>query len=349
MTTFARISDSDALAGDATHITLNELGFFSLTAVRTGSGNLELINWRTGDTVARVSDSGNQAGEVHGIAITRNLNRTVTAVRNGSGNLELISWDDGSGQGNITRLADSGNQAGAVGWFAIQPLYRADTAADLVTAVETGANTLKLITWNLDSGSGALTRLGDSGNQAGEVSMIAASVLSGNIVVTAVRNGSGNLELITWFISPDGKTIQRRADSGTQAGEVHEVAIASAVTAVRNGSGRLELISWGISPDGLQIKRLSDSGHQAGEATHINISQFDADRFVTALRAGNGKLKLIAFDVDGTGTIKRTGDSDDLAGAVSEVTLATPAQNNFTTAVRDGRGHLKLITWKMQD
>ena len=130
---------------------------------------------------------------------------------------------------------------------------------------------------------------------------------------------------------------------------MHEVAIAGTVTAVRNGSGRLELISWRIAPDGLQIQRLSDSGHQAGEATNINISQFNANRFVTAVRAGNGKLKLIAFDVDGMGTIKRTGDSDDLAGAVSEVALVTPEQNNFTTAVRDGSGHLKLITWKMQD
>ena len=89
MTTFNRVSDSDALAGDATNITINELGSFSLTAVKTGAGNLKLINWRTGNTVARVSDSGNQAGEVSGIAVTRNLNRTVTAVRNGSGNLNL--------------------------------------------------------------------------------------------------------------------------------------------------------------------------------------------------------------------------------------------------------------------
>ena len=42
MTTFTRVSDSDRLAGDATCITLNELGFFSLTAVRTGAGNLKL-------------------------------------------------------------------------------------------------------------------------------------------------------------------------------------------------------------------------------------------------------------------------------------------------------------------
>ena len=130
---------------------------------------------------------------------------------------------------------------------------------------------------------------------------------------------------------------------------MHEAAIAGTVTAARNGSGRLELISWRISPDGLQIQRLNDSGHEAGEATHINISQFTANRFVTALRAGNGKLKLIAFELDGTGRIRRTGDSGDQAGDVSEVALVIPAQDNFTTAVRDGSGRLKLITWKMQD
>src|SRR5262249_44102726 len=159
---------------------------------------------------------------------------------NGSGNLELISWNDGNGAGSITRLADSGNLAGAVGWFAIQSLAGADTVANLITAVETGANTLKLITWKLDGTTGALSRLGDSGNQAGKVSRIAASVL-GNIVVTAVRNGRDNLELITWFVSPDGKMIQRRGTA--LAGAVDEVAIAGTVTAVRNGSGRLELIS----------------------------------------------------------------------------------------------------------
>jgi hypothetical protein len=46
-------------------------GAFTLTAVRNGSGNLELINWRTGPTITRQSDSGNQAGAVSEIATTR--------------------------------------------------------------------------------------------------------------------------------------------------------------------------------------------------------------------------------------------------------------------------------------
>ena len=108
MTTFTRVSDSGSAAGAASHITIQDLSFFSLTAVRTGAGDLRLINWRTGDTVSRISDSGNQAGAVSAIAVTRNLNRTVTAVRDGSGRLKLISWNDGVGEGSITRLADSG-------------------------------------------------------------------------------------------------------------------------------------------------------------------------------------------------------------------------------------------------
>ena len=76
MTTFTRISDSGSAAGAATLITLQDLGFFSLTALRTDAGSLKLINWQTGGpTVSRVSDSGGQAGAVSAIAVTRVRNR----------------------------------------------------------------------------------------------------------------------------------------------------------------------------------------------------------------------------------------------------------------------------------
>ena len=303
MTTFTRIDDSGSDAGAATLITLQELGFFSLTAVRTQAGNLKLINWQTGGpTVSRGPDSGEQAGAVSAIAVTRVRNRTITAVRDGGGNLMLISWDDGLGTGPITRLDDSEGQAGAVSVIAVHPVPGSN--ADLVTAVRTGAGKLKLITWQVSLG-GQLTRLGDSGEQAGEVSLIKVASVSqrSGIVVTAVRTASGTLKLITWSISGDGKTIQR----------------------------------------------LGDSGSQAGEATQIAVSRSSATRFVTAVRAGNGALKLISFDVDPAGPINRTGDSGSQAGAVSEVALATPSSNQLTTAVRDGSGRLKIITWRMEN
>lgn len=68
------------------------------------------------------------------------------------------------------------------------------------------------------------------------------------------------------------------------------------------------------------------------------------------MRAADGDLKLIAYDVDAaTGLITRTGDSGEQAGTISEVALATPSTNNLTTAVRDGGERLKIITWRMND
>lgn len=164
--------------------------------MKTSAGNLKLIGWRTGDTVSRLADSGNQAGEVGEIAMTRDLNRTVTAVRTDSGTLKLISWSDNVVLDNIARLADSGNQAGEANLIAIQPVG-SGSSADLVTACRTGGGILRLISWNLRSGDGALTRLGDSGNQAGEVSLVGLTV-NGAVCVTAVRTASGDLKLISW-------------------------------------------------------------------------------------------------------------------------------------------------------
>lgn len=350
MTTLTRVGDSDSLAGAATEIAIEELGFYSLTAVRTGSGDLKLINWATGSPgpVSRTGDSDDQAGEVSEVAVTRNRNLTVTAVRDGSDDLLLISWNDDTGTGDIARLNDTHGQAGTADLIDIKP-GPAKSAADLITAVRTGAGNLKLISWRLDAGSGTITRLGDSDDQAGEVGLIALSVQD-DIAVTAVQTGSGDLKLISWGISEDGTSISRLGDSGAQAGEVSEIAMAGLVTAVRAGNGNLKLISWSVSPDGTQIQRLNDSDDLAGEATCICLSRFSTTRYVTAVRAGNGCLKLIAFDIDpATGGISRTGDSDDQAGEVSEVSLATPESDNITTAVRAGDGSLKLITWRMED
>jgi hypothetical protein len=350
MTTFTRVGDSGSLAGEATDITIEELGFYSLTAVRTGSGNLKLINWGTGapGPVTRTGDSDDQAGAVSDIAVTRNRDLTVTAVRDGSDDLLLISWNDATGAGDIARLRDTHGQAGTASLIQIAP-GPAKSAADLITAVRTGAGNLKLISWRLDAGTGTITRLGDSDDQAGEVGLIALSV-QGNVAVTAVRTGSGDLKLISWGVAEDGTTISRLGDSGSQAGAVSEIAMAGTVTAVRAGNGNLKLISWSVSPDGTQIQRLNDSDDLAGAATCICLSRFSSTRYVAAVRAGNGCLKLIAFDIDPvSGAISRTGDSDDQAGEVSEISLATPESNAITTAVRAGNGSLKLITWRMND
>jgi hypothetical protein len=249
-TVFTRLSDSKDLAGAATRIALDDYGTFdTLSAVRDGSGNLKLISWRTGDATSRVDDSDNQAGAVTEIALTRAVNLAVTAVRAGDGTLKLISWRTGNRLDQISRAADSDNQAGAATRIAAVSIGGA-SQADVVTPVRTASGNLRLISWNVTNAGGAtITRLGDSRDQAGEVSLIAASV-NQNIILTAVRAGDGNLKLIAWRISQDGKTIERRGDSGNQAGAVSEIALAGNVTAVRAADGTLKLIAWRVSPDG---------------------------------------------------------------------------------------------------
>jgi hypothetical protein len=102
---------------------------------------------------------------------------------------------------------------------------------------------------------------------AGDATQIALQAFDTTEVLTALRNGSGNLELISWHIDRQG--VNRGADSGHQAGNIDEVSLTisgrQAITAVRNGSGDLELISWEV-PEGLKkITRETTAG--AGTAS----------------------------------------------------------------------------------
>ena len=237
--------------------------------MRTAAKDLKLIRWSTGgNTVSRLADSGNQAGEVSEISMTREKGLLVTAVRTASNTLKLISWRDHTLMvrplTNITRLKDSGNQAGEASLIAIQPVGISGSNVKLVTACRTGKGILRLISWNLDSGDGTLTRLGDSGNQADEVSLIALTTRD-DICITAVRTAGGTLKLISWRISQDGKKIDRVSDSGNQAGAVSEISMAGSVTAVRTGERHLKAD---------QLEHFPRRGHyyprrrQRGRASH---------------------------------------------------------------------------------
>jgi hypothetical protein len=168
-------------------------------------------------------------------------------------------------------------------------------------------------------------------------------------VLTACRNGSGDLELIGWETAADSFAVTRAADSGSQAGTAQEVTLAllgrTAVTAVRSGSGRLLLITWD-APGGLaSITRIWDSGTTAGEASALAMTAVSDSLLVTAVRAGDGHLLLICWRLEPDGTLSRLGDSGTLAGQVKAVTIAAVDSANVLTAVCNGSGNLELIGW----
>ena len=142
-----------------------------------------------------------------------------------SGHLVLISWQLNS-NGTLTRLADSGSAAGAVSEVSLVKLPLVGANERLVTAVRDGDGNLRVIVWRVSS-TGAFTRTGDSGSQAGDATMIRATVDSSGRAITAVRDGSGDLKVITWGISANGATVRRLGDSGSAAGGIGDNGLAT--------------------------------------------------------------------------------------------------------------------------
>jgi hypothetical protein len=294
--------------------------------------------------LCRRGDSASQAGFVAEIAAVRHRQRQViTAVRTQAGTLKLIAWNVAAA-GGITRTGDSGTLAGAATSIAIA---RNTTGSRYVSACRSGSARLFLISWNVNDGGTAITRLADSGTQAGTASMIRIVAVAANRFVTACRTSSGNLLLIGWRLNDNG-SLTRLADSGNQAGEIRDLALVAlpnnrVVTAVRTGSGILRLIAWSVS-DGA-ITRRGDSASQAGDARLVRAVVDQSGNVVSAVKTASGDLKLITWRVATSGNITRLNDSGDLAGETGGHDISIGGEFVFT-GVRAGDGHLKVIVWR---
>ena len=256
----------------------------------------------------------------------------------------------------VVRRSDSGvGAAGAVEGIAVAWIF----SNLLVSAVRTGAGNLKLILWSVDS-NGGITRISDSGNQAGEASFIA--IAAGQRIVTAVRTGSNNLKLISWDLNLINNQIQRAGDSDDLAGEASLIQILALtptlfLTPCRSGSGRLLLISWRLNPDG-SFTRLADSGTLAGEASEISLvlvrprleTPVPTALVATTVRAGNGSAKVITWQVViPDGSITRAGDSGNKIGEATQIASAIAPTGHLVVSCRNGSGKLELIALVLPD
>ena len=329
-------------AGEASDIAIRAFSSTEvLTAFKNGSGILELIGWLADNgtnKIVRAGDSSREkVGTVSEVALALMGRIAVTAVKDGSGNLFLISWSASPLLASIKRLHDSGTQAGAASLIAITPV----TQSVLVTACAAGNGDLLLIAWQIGT-DGKITRLSGTA-RAGNVSAVSMTGLGNpnRTVVTAVRNGSGNLECIAWDVALDGSTIVRRGQPG-EAGQIHEVAIVRArndsegpgagsfITAVVNGSHNLEVIAWNYQDNPPSISRRGHS--EAGTASNISISGAGpTSLYVASMRRGSGDLELIAYDIPSNGTVTRTGDFGGNEGTDVTETKIVSFGRAFTT------------------
>lgn len=294
--------------------------------------------------LCRGGDSGDQAGFVAEIAAARHRqHQIINAVRTQEGTLKLIAWDVAAG-GAISRTGDSGDQAGAASSIAIA---RNTSGSQFVTACRASNGSLKLISWDVNNAGSTITRLGDSGSQAGAATLIQIVAVSQDRFVTACRDSDGDLKLIGWRLQANG-SLTRLADTGNQAGEVSEIALTRlasnrVVASVRAADGSLKLISWSVSDNA--ITRLSDSANLAGAATMIRAAVDQAGHLVTAVRTASDTLKLIVWRITAAGVITRLSDSGDLAGETGGHDISMSGVR-VITGVRTAAGPLKVIVWQ---
>jgi hypothetical protein len=272
-------------------------------------------------------------------------NRAVTAVIQGDDKLKLIGWDL-VGVSAINRKGDV--EAGEVMDVEIvEPLSNF-----ILAAVRTQGGELKMIAYQVNA-VGGLKRVADA--SAGKVSALAMAATGGvnPRAVTAVREESGNLKLISWDIqlsSAGVASVVRLGDAS--AGAVSALAISRArnfngvYTAVRDGEGSLKVIPWKLSSDGKTFLRAADASAGA-VGTALAVAPL-AQGVAAAVRDSEGNLRVITWSVSSNGNIGARRDTG-TAGTISEVSLlgAPHAGSNLTTVVRDGSGKLLLVGWAM--
>jgi hypothetical protein len=353
-----RWGDSGGQAGAVSEIALTAVPSGSstsdvVTAVVDGSGNLLLITWRpspAAGTFSRLADCG--AGTASDIAVcpasTNSGPKYVASMRRGAGNLELIAFDP-IGNGTVNAVVRTGDYENADDTDVTETVFVNLDPGRILGAMRIN-NNLAVATYTVSDAATTLIQPIAEGS-AGEVNGIAVQAFNDSEVLTALVNGSGNLELISWHTDPALTVVTRGADSGSQAGTAHEVALAiigrTAITAVQSGSNKLLLISWNV-PSGLgSVTRLHDTGSAAGAASNIAITAVGTDIVVTAVRNGSGNLELISWRLESDQTLSRLNDSGSQAGTVSWVTIAAIDSGNVVTAVCNGSGNLELIGWSV--
>lgn len=300
------------------------------------------------------------AGEASVIRV-RNANpeQAIVALRNGSGELELIGWRLPARDFAVRRAADT-----AAHPIKAQEVALAVIGQRAVTAVRSASGRLRLDSWDLGADLSSIIWLHETGTAAGKADLITATVLGPDLVVTAVRNASGNLLLIVWRLESDG-TLSRLNHEDAQAGEIDKLGLvtldaSNVITAVRNGSGHLQIIGWRIGADG-SVERWATDGH-AGDVSELAIAALGGTGsnrdIVTAVRDGSDRLLLIVWRVavdDRTVTrLTDSGDQGHTDGEASDLSLCVlqslpSGRQIIVTAQRRESGNLKLSSWQVLD
>jgi hypothetical protein len=212
---FARVSDSASQAGAISELSLLELRatpseHIVASTVKAGNGDVKIITWAISandHTIKRRGDSGELIGTGSQIqTVVDNFGHLIVSCRAGNGELVLISMTVSPAGREISRVSDTHSMAGEIG---VNSLVK--RSYGVLSAVSNGSGDLFLIKWETNQ-AGQFKRLGDSGNQAGDIGLVSLKEipnLTAAPLCTAVKDGSGNLFLISWDDNSLNGELQR--------------------------------------------------------------------------------------------------------------------------------------------
>jgi hypothetical protein len=268
-------------------------------AMITAGGVLKLSGLRlNGNSLTRTIDL--TSGNAHDVAAAQGNfpNGIVTAVKTQFDNLKVIAWEvDPFGATIDQRGEDVG---GAIEEVAVARTFGFPGVA---VAVRNASDNLELITFRVSSSGASVAREDEfEDGEAERISIVRLGARSNgdDLVVTAARNGAGDLELISWSIESDGDIVRLEEIQGGEIGEVSAARGSNrhVLTALSDANGDYELIAWHVDDDGNFFRRGKSEG---GAAT--SIAQEAAKTFsgmtmaVSAMEDGNGELRLIVHQV----------------------------------------------------
>jgi CubicO group peptidase (beta-lactamase class C family) len=345
------VSEGSATAGAIDEVAVNWISGAGkgqhATALRDSDGSLRVIGWNvmTDGAIERPKTIVIEGGTE--IAITDGQG-FATAMRNSAGNLQVIAWSAALGYAeNLQREGQA--FGGAVTKVAVTKLAGSGIGDGRVaTAVRNGDGNLQVRVWDFHNAINQVVA-GDSFT-AGAISDVATLTLdSGNSLaqatrfVTAVRNGSGNLQVDVWDVDSAGNLTRRGkavAEAVTSENYKNKIAIGRFAeddffTASIGTDGKLDVIRWTVNAAGDLTK--GDQA-QTGEVTGVAVAGSK-----TVVRLPDNTFKIINW--------RLVDDQFQRNGEISsgdEVTQVAAA-GNLLSAVRRTNGTLKLNKWLFVD
>lgn len=282
---------------------------------RTSNSDLYVTTWDVNSNTGVITkDTEISLGDVNAVAIASappDLGvGAFTAVKNGAGNLQVDTWSINAGTLALTRedtaTASAVQTQGAQKTVAIVGIQDARLPGEsgefrgAVTAAITSGGDLQVRTFEVVTGWDVTSVDVDTAGGVSDVAITAVDSGSREYVVTAVRNGTGDLQLTVWDIDEDGNIIRGDDD---WANEVERVGISSGtnddvlVTWRTTVGDLLEVATWNVDDDG-ELRR---GGTIGGEGTVRDADVvpagilFGQNYTVSAIRTWADDLKLIAW------------------------------------------------------